>query len=231
MFHFAFCFPSACPWAFLWSCSRSSDPLLGSWTRGKWAEIILPEHWLWVVAKAVLRAAPVAFILLRLGLVIPLIMLLWPPTGKKKSLARLFPQETFQVSNELGQISPLECAALGLASLRIPWTFPLTLKHCLIWTSNLTPEEKQIPREIRFNWHKSWQAVSPPPPPFSFSIFREKACESVIRCSEFWKVQLWKANPSKETVYEKLQVVWTHKPHCSFLPKEWNDSISLKRNC
>lgn len=78
----------------------------------------LPAHRLWLVAGQSPCTAPVAFILLWLGLAIPLIMLGWPPTGKKKSLARLFPQETFQVSNELGQIGPLGmcgCSRISLA--------------------------------------------------------------------------------------------------------------------
>lgn len=126
---FAFCFPSRPPRAFLWSSSKSPDPTLGSWARGKWAEIILPEHWLWVVAKAVSpTSSSCCFHFAASGAGHPVNnALMTAHWRKKQSLARLVTRETFQVSNELGQISPLECAAVGLASVRIPGTFPRSL--------------------------------------------------------------------------------------------------------
>lgn len=54
-------------------------------------------------------------------------------------------------------------------------------QHRLVWTSNLTPKEKQIPWELGFNWHKPWWALCL----LSSLPLRKRAGQSVIRCSEF----------------------------------------------
>lgn len=92
MFIFAFRFRSTSPWAFLWSFSRSPAPILGSWTRGKRAEIILPEHWLGG-GNGSPTSSSCCFHFAAAGLVIPLIMLLWPPTGKKVTCPALPPRD------------------------------------------------------------------------------------------------------------------------------------------
>lgn len=147
---------------------------------------------------------------------------------KKKSLARLVPRELFQVSNELGQISPLECAtASGLASLRIPWTFPLGPRSSnTAWFEHLIWRQK----ENKSPGRSDLTGTSPNRlPPFFFHFQRE----SLWKCDKVsWvlKVQLWKANPPKGTVRE-CSKWFEHTSGIVPLVTEQNDSVSLKKNC